>query len=199
MCKNVDDFDTSIENFNSTFSKILDIVAPLRLKKIKNSSPTPLYNEHTQTLKKASRKMERNFKKTNLEVFRIAWKDTTRKYRNAIKTSRSAYFSSLIEENHHNPRFLFNTVAKLTKDKSSATSDSDYQHNSDEFMNYFTINALMVQMSPTVYLKALNFSYMAVVDGLRFLFQVFASGVTGFEKCHDRPELVSGRVGASLR
>ncbi|XP_056593208.1 uncharacterized protein LOC130412099 isoform X1 [Triplophysa dalaica] len=155
MSNNVDDFDTTIENFNSTFSEILDTVAPLRLKKIKNSSPTPWYNEHTQTLKKASRKMERNFKKTNLEVFRIAWKDSTRNYRNAIKTSRSAYFSTLIEENHHNPRFLFNTVAKLTKNKLSSTSDSDYQHNSDEFMNYFTskiqdIREKIITMQPVV-------------------------------------------------
>ncbi|XP_057191232.1 uncharacterized protein LOC130555221 [Triplophysa rosa] len=138
MRNNVEDLDITTENFNSTFSVTLDKVAPLRLKKIKNGSPTPWYNEHTQALKKAARKMERNFKKTKLEVFRTAWKDSIRKYRKALITSRSAYFSSLIEENQHNPRFLFNTVAKLTKNKSSVTSDPVYQHSSDEFMNYFT-------------------------------------------------------------
>ncbi|CAM4722118.1 unnamed protein product [Leuciscus chuanchicus] len=45
----------------------LDTVAPLRLKKIKENSPTPWYNEHTQALKRAARKMERNWKKTKLE------------------------------------------------------------------------------------------------------------------------------------
>ncbi len=36
-------------------------------------------------------------------------------YNSALKTARSDYFSSLLEENKHNPRYLFNTVAKLTK------------------------------------------------------------------------------------
>ncbi|CAM4641590.1 unnamed protein product [Leuciscus chuanchicus] len=47
----------------------LDTVAPLRLKKIKENSPTPWYNEHTQALKRAAREMERNWKKTKLEIF----------------------------------------------------------------------------------------------------------------------------------
>ncbi len=38
---------------NSLFSSTLDTVAPLRLRKIKEKSPTPWYNEHTRTLKRA--------------------------------------------------------------------------------------------------------------------------------------------------
>ncbi len=41
---------------NSLFSSTLDTVAPLRLRKIKEKSPTPWYNEHTRTLKRAARK-----------------------------------------------------------------------------------------------------------------------------------------------
>ncbi|XP_056596745.1 uncharacterized protein LOC130415219 [Triplophysa dalaica] len=82
MSKSADDFDTTIENCNSTFSEILDTVAPLRLKKIKNSSPTPWYNEY-------------------IHIY------------------------------------------------------SDYQHNSDEFMNYFTskiqdIREKIITMQPVV-------------------------------------------------
>ncbi len=43
-------------NYDSLFSSTLDTVAPLRLRKIKENSPTPWYNEHTRTLKRAARK-----------------------------------------------------------------------------------------------------------------------------------------------
>ena len=126
-----------LQKLNSLFSSTLDTVAPLRLKKIKENSPTPWYNEHTQALKRAARKMERNWKKTKLEVFRISWKESSIAYREALKAASFAYFSTLLEENKHNPRYLFETVAKLTKNKVSSPEVSK-QHSSDVFMNFFT-------------------------------------------------------------
>ncbi len=114
---------------DSLFSSTLDTVAPLRLRKIKEKSPTTRYNEHTRILKRAARKMERSWRKTKLEVFRIAWQESILSYRKALKTARSDYFLSLLEENKHNPRYVFNTVAKLTKNNISQLND---------FMNYFT-------------------------------------------------------------
>ncbi len=108
---------------------------PLR---VKEKSPTPLYNEHTLALKRAARKMERSWRKTKLEVFRIAWWENMLSYRKALKTARSAYFTSLLEENKHNPKYLFNTVAKLTKNITLAGADITEQHSSNDFMNYFT-------------------------------------------------------------
>ncbi len=35
-------------------------------------------------------------------------------------------------------RYLFNTVAKLTKNKASTGVDISQQHSSNDFMNYFT-------------------------------------------------------------
>ena len=55
-----------------------------------------------------------------------------------IQKDRSDYFSSLLEENKHNPRYLFNTVAKLTKNKASTSVDISQHHSSNDFMNYFT-------------------------------------------------------------
>ncbi len=50
--------DDVTESMDSLFSSTLDTVAPLRLRKIKEKSPTPWYNEHTRALKRAARKME---------------------------------------------------------------------------------------------------------------------------------------------
>ncbi len=149
--------DDVTETMDSLFSSILDTVAPLHLRKIKEKTPTPWYNEHTRALKRAARKMERSWRKTKLEVFRIAWRESTLSYRKALKTSRSAYFTSLLEENKHNPKHLFNTVVKLTKNITSAGADITQQHSSNDFMNYFpskieTIRdkIVTIQLSATV-------------------------------------------------
>ncbi len=68
----------------------------------------------------------------------MAWWESTLSYRKALKTARSDYFSSLLEENKHNSRYLFITVAKLIKNKTSTGVDISQQHSSNDFMNYFT-------------------------------------------------------------
>ncbi len=93
-----------------------------------------------------------------LEVFRLAWRESTLSYRKALKTARSDYFSSLLEQNKHNPRYLFNTVAKLTKNKASTGVDISQQHSSNDFMNYFTskidtIRDQIVTMQPSAILS----------------------------------------------
>ncbi len=123
---------------DSPFYSTLDTVAPLRLRKIKEKSPTLWYNEHTCALKRAARKMKRSWRKTKLEVFHIAKRESTLSYRKALQSARSDYFTSLLEDNKHNPRYLFNTVAKLTKNKASKCVDISQQHSSNDFMNYFT-------------------------------------------------------------
>ncbi len=75
--------DDVTETMDSLFSSTLDTVAPLRLRKIKEKSPTPWYNEHTRALKRAARKMERSWRKTKLEVFCMAWRESTLSYRKA--------------------------------------------------------------------------------------------------------------------
>ncbi len=62
--------DDVTETMDSLFSSTLDTVAPLCLRKIKEKSPTPWYNEHTRALKRVARKMETSWMKTKLEVFR---------------------------------------------------------------------------------------------------------------------------------
>ncbi len=98
--------------------------------------------------------MERSWRKTKLEVFHIAWRESTLSYRKVLKTARSDYFSYLLEENKHNPRHLFNTVAKLTNNKASTGVDISQQHSSNDFMNYFTfkidsIRDQIVTMEPS--------------------------------------------------
>ncbi len=68
------------------------MIALLHLRKIKEKALTPWYNEHTRALKRAAWKMERSWRKTKLEVLRMAWRESTISYRKALKTARSDYF-----------------------------------------------------------------------------------------------------------
>ncbi len=60
ISNSAENLDDVTETMDSLFSSTLDTVAPLCLRKIKEKSPTPWYNEHTRALKRAARKMERS-------------------------------------------------------------------------------------------------------------------------------------------
>ncbi len=60
-----------------------------------------------------------NGEKTNMEVFRIACRNSMSSYRQALKTARTKHIRKLIDNNQNNPRFLFCTVARLTNKQMS--------------------------------------------------------------------------------
>ncbi|KAI2668430.1 RNA-directed DNA polymerase from mobile element jockey [Labeo rohita] len=120
------------------FSDTLEAVAPIKLKKVREKRIAPWYNSNTHSLKKETRNLERKWRKTNLEVFRIAWKNCMSRYRQALKAARAEHFRELIENNQNNPRFLFSTVARLTNNQTPPDLNIPLQFNSNDFMNFFT-------------------------------------------------------------
>uniref|UniRef100_A0A8C7FS31 Reverse transcriptase domain-containing protein n=1 Tax=Oncorhynchus kisutch TaxID=8019 RepID=A0A8C7FS31_ONCKI len=71
-----------------------------------------------------------------------------RQYRRALTAARSSYFSNLIEENKNNPKFLFDTVAKLTKKQHSPREDG-FHFSSDKFMNFFEEKIMIIRKQIT--------------------------------------------------
>ncbi len=120
------------------FSNTLETVAPIKLKKVREKRAAPWYNSYTHSLKKETRILERKWRKSNLEVFRIAWKNIMSSYRQALKTARTEYIRKLIDNHQNNPRFLFSTVARLTNKQMSPDLNIPSQFNSNDFMNFFT-------------------------------------------------------------
>uniref|UniRef100_A0A8C1KKZ4 Reverse transcriptase domain-containing protein n=1 Tax=Cyprinus carpio TaxID=7962 RepID=A0A8C1KKZ4_CYPCA len=125
-------------NMGTIFSNTLEAVAPIKLKKVREKRTVPWYNSNTHALKKETRSLERKWRKTNLEVFRIAWKNSMSSYRQALKTARAEHIHKLIENNQNNPRFLFSTVARLTNNQTPPDLNIPSQLNSNDFMNFFT-------------------------------------------------------------
>ncbi len=89
------------------------------------------------SLKKETRNLEHKWRKTNLEVFRIAWKNSMSSYRQALKAARTEHIRKLIDDNQNNTRFLFSTVARLTNNQTSPDLNIPSQFNSNDFMNFF--------------------------------------------------------------
>ncbi len=117
------------------FSNMLEIVAPIKLKKVREKHAVPCYNSYTHSLKKETRILECKWRKTNLEVFRIAWKNSMSSYRQALKTARTEYIRKLIDNHQNNPRFLFSTVARLTNKQMSPDLNIPSQFNSNKIDN----------------------------------------------------------------
>ena len=69
-------------------------------------------------------------------------------YRRALTAARSSYFSNLIEENKNNPKFIFDTVAKLTKKQPSQMEDG-FHFSSNTFMNFFEEKIMIIRKQIT--------------------------------------------------
>ena len=77
----------------------LDNVAPLIMKAISQKRLAPWYNSQLRALKQTAGKLERQWRSSNLEESQLLWKDSLITYKKALRKARTAYYSSLIEEN----------------------------------------------------------------------------------------------------
>ncbi len=116
------------------FSNTLETVAPIKLKKVREKRAVPWYNSYTHSLKNETRNLECKWRKNNLEVFRIVWKNSM----SSCQAVRTEHIRKLIDNNQNNPRFLFSTVARLTNNQTSPDLNIPSQFNSNDFMNFFT-------------------------------------------------------------
>ncbi|KAM7366739.1 hypothetical protein PAMP_014689 [Pampus punctatissimus] len=137
--------DQLVNNTTDSLRTTLDSIAPLKKKIVKQRRLAPWYSQHTRKLKQEARKSERKWRATRLEDFRLAWQDNLTIYRKALRNARTAYYSSLIEENKNNPRFLFSTVARLTENHSSIEPSIPLGLTSNDFMRFFNDKIITIR------------------------------------------------------
>ena len=68
----------------------------------------------------------------------LVWKDSLITNKKALREAGTAYYLASIEKNKKNPRFLFSTVARLTKSQSSVEPCIPLTLSRDDFMTLFT-------------------------------------------------------------
>ena len=129
--------DHLVDSVASSLLATLDSVAPLKKKVIKQQRLAPWYNNETRSLKRASRKLEKIWRSAKRDESCIAWQNSLKLYRRALCNARTAYYSSLIEENKNNPKFLFDTIAGLTKGHDSVKQRIPLTLSSNDFMGFF--------------------------------------------------------------
>ncbi|XP_061590906.1 uncharacterized protein LOC133456448 [Cololabis saira] len=131
------DVDFLVSNTADLLHSALDEVAPLKRRVSSHRSLTPWYNSDIRMLKQSVRKIERKWHSCKSVDFYREWKDILIVYKKAIRKARTAYYSTLIEDNKSNPRFLFSTVARLTKSHSSVEPCIPAALSSEDFMSFF--------------------------------------------------------------
>ncbi|TKS65475.1 hypothetical protein D9C73_028281 [Collichthys lucidus] len=137
--------DHLVDSITGSLRTTLDSIAPLKKKIIKQRRLAPWYSQQTRKLKQEARKSERKWRATKLEESHLVWQDNLRTYRKALRNARAAYYSSLIEENKNNPRFLFSTVARLTENHSSTEPSIPLGLSSNDFMSFFNDKIITIR------------------------------------------------------
>uniref|UniRef100_A0A8D0CS33 Reverse transcriptase domain-containing protein n=3 Tax=Sander lucioperca TaxID=283035 RepID=A0A8D0CS33_SANLU len=139
------EIDNFVDGATACLRTTLDSVAPLKKKTMKQRKLAPWYNSQTRKLKQISCKLESKWRSTKLEESRLDWQDSLKTYRKTLRKARSDYYSSLIEENKNNPRFLFSTVARLTDSHSSIEPSIPIALSSDDFMSFFNDKIITIR------------------------------------------------------
>ena len=118
-------------------------------------------------LKQKVHKMERKWYSCKSVDSYCAWKDSLIVYKQALRKARTAYYSSLIEDNKNNPRFLFSAVARLTKSHNSVEPCIPAALSSEDFMSFFSSKIIRIR-------EEINQAHPAVAVG------VSSASVTSF-------------------
>ena len=129
--------DNFVDSVTGKLLMTLDSVAPLKKKVIKQQRLAPWYNNETRSLKRTTRKLEKIWRSAKQDESCLAWQNSLKLYRRALCNARTAYYSTLIEENKNNPKFLFDTIAGLTKGRDSVKQCIPLTLSGNDFMGFF--------------------------------------------------------------
>ena len=131
--------DALFDSFNSRMTYLMDNIAPIKPKTLRNKNRTPwLSSPSVKSLKRDCRKSERKWRKSKLQIDCDIFRGKLRVYNDAICRARQSYFSNIINQNLNNSRVLFSTVEKLTSPPCQLPLDLHSAKACNDFASFFT-------------------------------------------------------------
>ena len=128
--------EEQVDLYNVTLRDGLNRFAPIKTRTVSFRRSAPWYTDQLRSLKADGRKIERRFRQTGLTVHKQSLKEHRRVYSSALRAARTAYYSTLIDNGHSNPRHLFSTVNRLIKPSSPSAADPSVD-DCNRFMDFF--------------------------------------------------------------
>lgn len=145
--------EDQLSHFNSNNLRVLDSVAPAKVKRVCSKPKAPWrYTSGVAAQKRECRKAERKWRKTKLEVHHDIFKQKLHTYNSELSRARRSYFSDIINRDINNSRTLFATVDKLTNSPTQLPQEFLSVEKCNEFASFFhqKIENIRVSISATL-------------------------------------------------
>ncbi|XP_062379523.1 uncharacterized protein LOC134068036 [Sardina pilchardus] len=151
-----DSVEDLLDHFNAKMANIMDGIAPLKSKKVKDKQKAPWkQNPAVKLLKRECRKTERKWRKYKLQIHYDIHKDMLRTYNFEICKARQSFFSNIISRSSNNTRVLFSTVEKLTNPPSQLAPELLSTNKCNEFSSFFKgkIDKIRLNISAKLFIQ----------------------------------------------
>ncbi len=140
-------FDEALDLYNTILEKLLDKHAPVKQRVIVDHPSQPWINEAILSAKRERRKAERRWRKSGLEVHKLAYKDLCSNVKGLVANAKAKFYVQKIEDCEGDMKKLYKIVDGLLgreKPKVLPTASSDYTL-AEYFSSFFISKILNIR------------------------------------------------------
>jgi hypothetical protein len=105
--------EDTVSEYDSCLKSVIDKHAPLDHKRITLRPHAPWYDDKLREEKVKKRCLERQWKKSTLNVFKIAYREQCTEYNNLLQKTKASYFSAKIQSCGRDNKAVFSMTNKL--------------------------------------------------------------------------------------